>query len=799
MSQHTNPQRRRHGQPPTQTSSRGRYDNALDYSDSERSDYTDYTRYSRGSNYPQQRGRYEQQSQYNNPLDRSDSERSDYTDYTRYSRGSNYPQQRGRYEQQSQYNNSLDRSDSERTDYTPYSQASNYYGDDQYYYESDNQSYQSRGNHGGSFNSGIGTQQDLRGSFNSRYSDVQSVQSYGGDNMSQASTYYSRQGNQRAQHDNASVCGSTSATTVADGGRGRCPYQIGFHVQNAGKQMATTKRIIHFRFGFANPQALASGLAGVDCRGQEHDLSITWSITGGKRMISIDGREIQYTAGKRANSARRADVLEAAWRMADHIFDLKCYAYVPKAGSPEKRNPKWKQYNLTIDGRSFFELPEIFDLGLRGFGTGGLPPTISSSDWDQTTDISSKKSVSSGATSSQYTDLSSVKSSIQSRIEEQRRFMNKKKQDPTTVKKSLPKDSNASMLSDAASDLSSSNLMSFRSLNLSDNQNDFDLFSSGVYSAEPSELSEMRNRRSPTDEQTSGTRMGSNRTEHRQQSAPTLVPQLQAHQPQKRHQPQPSPATTEPSSSVVTSRVQTQHHSQQSNVLSQEISTQITLAPQQPPTYEEITQALVPSPFVPRQNDGQANYQQKTSSMRHQPKALPPLQEQHPVSDPYYQSQSTNSSQRSAQPAGTSSRHQSKPAGSNQRNALSDGGSCHQPQPTRSNQESAQNIRNSSRYQSQPTANPANNSSHYQSQPTRNNQRSAQSSDGSSQYHPQLTNNNERIAQPHSTSSPQHKTQPTNNSPRNASDMPINKHQEGPARQQIPGNLPKGTNKFAFF
>ena len=764
MSQYVNPQRRRYGQPSMQTSSKGRYNNQLEYSDSDRTGYTEYTPYSRGSNYPQQRGKNSNQLDYSdsdrtgytdytpysreinypqqrgrnsNQLDYSDSDRTGYTDYTPYSRGSNYPQQRGRN------NNQLDYSDSDRTgytgytDYTPYSRGTNYYGDDQYYYESDNLSYQSRGNHG-SFNSGIGAQQQRRGSFDSRYSDVQS---YEGDNMSQPSTYCSRQSNQRAQYDNASICGSTSATTVADGGRGRCPYQIGFHVQNTGKQMSTTKRIIQFRFGFANPEALASGLAGVDCRGQEHDLTITWSITGGKRMISIDGREIQYTAGKRANPSKRADILEAAWRMADHIFELKCYAYVPKAGSPEKRNRKWKQYNLIIDGRSFFELPEIFDLGLRGL-TGRLPHTISGgSDSDQMSVTSSTQSVSSGASSSQYTNQASVKSSIQSRIEEQRRLMNRKKQEPTTVKKSRPKNPNASMASDSSSDLTSSNLMSFTSLNVSE-QND--VFSSGVYSSEPSELSEMRNRQTTDDEQTEET------TEHRQQSTLTsesvsaLVPQQQAQQPQKLYQPLTSPATSELSPSVVSSQVQNQHPSKLSNVQSQEISNQITLVPQQPPTYEEITQALVPSPFVRPQNDGQGHYQQQNSSVRHQPKALPPsssklpaLPEQHPVvTSSHNQSQYTNGSQRSAQPAGSSSHHRSKPAGSNQRNIQGSGGSSH--------------------------------------------------------YQPQPTNNKDP------TISPQEKTQPTNNRPKNTRGQPIKTHKDLP-RKQIPGNLPKGANKFAFF
>jgi len=793
------------------------------------------------------------------------------------------PQRRGRHQQPAQYNNSLDHSDSDRTDYTPYSQGSNYYGDDQSYYESGNQRYQSRGNNG-SFNSGImSAQQSLRGSFNSAYSDEQSRQSYGGE--SQASTYLSRQeGNQRSQNGNASVCGSTSATTVADGGRGRCPYQIGFNVQNAGKQMSTSKRIIHFRFGFANPQALASGQAGVDCRGQEHDLSITWSITGGKRTIAIDGREIQYTAGKRSNSARRADIVEAAWRMADHIFELKCYAYKPKAGSPEKRNPKWKQYNLTIDGRSFFELPEIFDLGLRGLGTGRLPVTITSgSDWDQTTDTSSKQTVSSSIASTQYTDQSSVKSSIQSRIEEQRKLMVRKKQGATPVKKSRPKNPNPSVTSDSASDLSSSNLMSFRSLNVSDDQDDYADFSSGVHSAEPSELREVRNRRSAAGEQADGTSTESNGTEH-PQSAPTserfsaLVPQQQAQQsqqryqpqqqaqqpqqmyqtqeqaqPQRRHQPKTLPTMPEPSTSVVSSRVRTQHPPQQSNIQVQEMPTQLTLAPQQPPTYEEITQALVPSPFVA--NDVQGHSQHRSSSMEHQPQALYPprkqlqiLPEQQPASasfhyqtqptptvsnqtsaqpasnSSHYQAQPTHNNQRSAQPASNSSRYQAHPTNNNHRSAQHvDGSTQYQPHPTRNNQRSAQPAGNSSHYQSQPTksnqrsaqpggssqyqsqptnnnqrsAPPAGGSSQYQPQPTNNYQRSVPSSGGSSQYQPRPTNNNQRNAQPASGSS-QYQSQPTNNGRGNAQGQPIKKNHQ--PQQPIPSNLPKGiNNKFAFF
>lgn len=804
------------------------------------------------------------------------------------------PQRNGRY------NNQLARSDnSDETDYTSrYSQGSNYYNDDQYYYESGNQSYISRGNrdsfnsgvvsnqsyqsrgNGDSFNSGVvSNQQDLR-SYASGYSDTQSVQSYG------ASSYHSRQGNQRAQSGNASVCGSTSATTVAGGGRGRCPYQIGFNVQNAGKQISTSKRIVHFRFGFANPQALASGLAGVDCRGQEHDLSITWSITGGKRLITLDGREIQYSAGKRSNTARRADIVEAAWRMADHIFELKLYAYKPKAGSPEKRNPKWKQYNLTIDGRSFFELPEIFDLGLRGLGTGRLPATISSgSDWDERTDTSSKKT-SSLSTMTQYSDQSSVKSSIQSRIEEQRRLLNKKKPGATTVKKCQPQNPNASVTSYAASDLTSSNLMSFRTLSVNDDVEDWGVFSSGVYSAEPSELREVRNRQNSAREQTNGAMTVSNRTERRQKSAQTseqlsaLVSQQQAQQAhpaqqsqkryqpaqqpqksyqptqqaQKRYQPQTLPAMSEPPPTVVTKRAEKQYPLQ-SDTPVQEMSTHITLAPQQPPTYEEITQALVPSSYVPQQNEVQSHSQHQGSPMHHQLQALPLLSsqlqilpEQPAENSSHNQPQLLSSDHRSAQPADNYSHHQPQPTIENRRSPHpASSSSNYQPEAANS----AQPTGSSSHYEAQPHTNdqcctePAGTSSHYQYKPVvHNKQRSPQRPGASSHYQPQPHNNAQPTGssphyqsqptepagasfhsqykpvhnkqspepaptndfQPQPTSSNQRSaahravsSQPAHNNQRSVGEQTISKHHEDLPQQPVPGNLPKGTNKFAFF
>ena len=168
-----------------------------------------------------------------------------------------------------------------------------------------------------------------------------------------------------SSRENSSIHTGQTGGTPVDRVKAQCPYQIQFHVQHQGKNIQGSKRVIHIRFGYANNAAISQGMSGVDCRGEEHDIVVFWSITGGKRSISMNGNEIQYEVGKRSNANRRADILEAAWRLGGHVYQLKFYAYKPSAGSPEKRNAKWKQYSLFIDGRSYFDLPQIFDLGGR--------------------------------------------------------------------------------------------------------------------------------------------------------------------------------------------------------------------------------------------------------------------------------------------------------------------------------------------------------------------------------------------------------------------------------------------------
>lgn len=140
------------------------------------------------------------------------------------------------------------------------------------------------------------------------------------------------------------------------------PYQIDFSAVAAGKRVSSTKRKMRWRFGYANPQALKDGRNGTDCRGDEHDVTIVWSITSGKRQIMMDGREVHY-------STNRASILEYNWQSkGNHVIKVICHAAPPMSAQPG-----FRQYDLSIDGQSFFTMPKVFQLGVTGAVSETMP------------------------------------------------------------------------------------------------------------------------------------------------------------------------------------------------------------------------------------------------------------------------------------------------------------------------------------------------------------------------------------------------------------------------------------------
>lgn len=162
-------------------------------------------------------------------------------------------------------------------------------------------------------------------------------------------------------------------------------YQIDFTAVASGKMVATTKRRIRWwvndkfrlpfccvigkkegslwikfyssfliylfnkrRFGFPNSAALDAGETGIACRGEEHDVTIVWSIASGKRMILADGHEVHY-------STNRGGEIDFSWTMkGNHILKVTAHAAPPLTATPG-----FRQYDLHIDGQSFFTMVSV--------------------------------------------------------------------------------------------------------------------------------------------------------------------------------------------------------------------------------------------------------------------------------------------------------------------------------------------------------------------------------------------------------------------------------------------------------
>jgi len=130
-------------------------------------------------------------------------------------------------------------------------------------------------------------------------------------------------------------------------------YQIDFTAVASGKRIASSKRRVRWRFGLANLDALKAGQTGTDCRGEEHDVTIVWSVTSGKRLILADGKEVH-------NSKNRNGVFEFSWTMkGNHVLKVVAHAQPPMTAVPG-----FRQYDFFVDGQSFFIFPKVFRLGL---------------------------------------------------------------------------------------------------------------------------------------------------------------------------------------------------------------------------------------------------------------------------------------------------------------------------------------------------------------------------------------------------------------------------------------------------
>jgi hypothetical protein len=135
-------------------------------------------------------------------------------------------------------------------------------------------------------------------------------------------------------------------------------YQVDCVTENKGKFVSSTKRRIRWRFGFADQQAMQAGKKGTDCRGAEHEVVLVWSLTSGKQLILADGQEVHWAKSNIKNK------MEVSWDMLNGNHKLQVIAHASSSTifmSSEKS--KLGRIDLLIDGRSFSEMPKVFQLG----------------------------------------------------------------------------------------------------------------------------------------------------------------------------------------------------------------------------------------------------------------------------------------------------------------------------------------------------------------------------------------------------------------------------------------------------
>lgn len=177
------------------------------------------------------------------------------------------------------------------------------------------------------------------------------------------------------------------------------PYQVDFSVESKGRHIDSTKRKIAWKFGFAHPPAVfphlfdanenhiddnngdsggaivpaADPKRGVECRGREHEIVLTWSILTGKAHIYVDSREIyrhepveDSIFNPFSASFHRGFNLPNPKFNGRHRIDIRCYARTPMGAKNmvvDDRGGKFRQYDLNVDGLSYFTMPPVFELG----------------------------------------------------------------------------------------------------------------------------------------------------------------------------------------------------------------------------------------------------------------------------------------------------------------------------------------------------------------------------------------------------------------------------------------------------
>jgi hypothetical protein len=135
------------------------------------------------------------------------------------------------------------------------------------------------------------------------------------------------------------------------------PYQVTHTSCQVGKVITGSKHRVTFAFGFADPEALDQGLTGPEARGEEHEVKLVWSHTSGKRQVIADNQEVHFSVGKKLEPR-----FETSWTMeGGHTVKIVAHSTLASFNT----TPGFRQFELFLDGMSYFSMPKIYELGLK--------------------------------------------------------------------------------------------------------------------------------------------------------------------------------------------------------------------------------------------------------------------------------------------------------------------------------------------------------------------------------------------------------------------------------------------------
>lgn len=105
-------------------------------------------------------------------------------------------------------------------------------------------------------------------------------------------------------------------------------------------------------FGFTNLQAAQEGKRGVDCRGEEHEVVLVWSVKSGKTRLFWNKANITHLF---RGDARHTEQVDLQWKSrSGEVFEILAYESTTRTAP--------HQYDLLVDGVSIFALSHLSDL-----------------------------------------------------------------------------------------------------------------------------------------------------------------------------------------------------------------------------------------------------------------------------------------------------------------------------------------------------------------------------------------------------------------------------------------------------